>query len=66
MDEAAQRLLAELSPLARGGTVLDAVAVAVAVEDSFHIVLADQDIKPDALCSPEALAGTLARYLDRP
>ena len=62
--ESVQRLLGELAPLVRGDTVLDALAVAIAVEDSFGIVLADDDIAPERLCSPDALAGTVSRYLD--
>lgn len=61
-----QNRLTELAPLARGDTVLDAIAVAIAVEGCFGIVLVDDDIDPEHLCSPEALAGTVARYLDGP
>jgi hypothetical protein len=64
LGESVQRRLGELAPLVRGETVLDALAVAIAVEDSFGIRLTDDDIVPDRLCSPDALAATVARYLD--
>lgn len=63
MTAAERQRLAELAPLARGGTVLDAIAVAIAVEDSFGFVLDDDDITPERLCSPPALAATVAQYL---
>jgi hypothetical protein len=40
------------------------VAVAIAVEHCFGIVLADDDITPERLCSAEALARTVSRCLD--
>ena len=64
MRGSVQRRLMELAPLARGDSVLDAVAIAIAVESSFDIVLADDDIVPERLCSPDALATTVARYLE--
>ena len=64
MDLSVQRRLAELDSLAHGDSVPDAVAVAIAVEHSFGIVLADDDITPERLCSPEALARTVSRCLD--
>lgn len=57
------QLLEELIPLAQGSDSLDALAVAIAVEDSFLITLDDSDITPEALCSPSALAATVERYL---
>jgi hypothetical protein len=63
-DLSVQRRLAELDSLAHGDSVSDAVAVAIAVEHSFGIVLADDDIIPERLCSPEALAQTVCRCLD--
>jgi hypothetical protein len=65
VHESVLRRLAELTPLAQGDTVLDAVAVAIAVESSFDIVLADDDIVPERLCSRDALADTVGRYLER-
>jgi hypothetical protein len=56
-----QRRLDELAPLARGETLLDALAIAIAVEESFGITLADSDITPEFLCSPSALTSTILR-----
>jgi hypothetical protein len=64
VGESVEERLTELAPLVRGDTVLDAIAVAIAVESSFGIVLADDDIVPERLCSPAALASTVSRYLD--
>jgi hypothetical protein len=64
VGESVEGRLTELAPLVRGDTVLDAIAIAIAVESSFGIVLADEDIVPEQLCSPEALIGTVSRYLD--
>jgi hypothetical protein len=64
MDASAQRRLAELAPLARGDTVLDAIAVAIAVEDTFDVELADEDMTPEQLCSPRALEVLVSRYVD--
>ncbi len=61
MDSSARRRLSELTPLAQGDGVLDAVAIAIAVEDSFAIVLDDADMTPSRLCSPAALAATVER-----
>ena len=64
MRDSVQQRLTELAPLVRGDTVLDAIAVAIAVESSFDIVLTDDDITPERLCSPDSLAATVARYVD--
>lgn len=65
MDASTRRRLDEISAIARGGTALDAIAAAVAVEDAFAIVLDDADMTPDRLGSAEALAATVERYLGR-
>lgn len=64
MDALASGRLAEILPLARGDTVPDAIAVAVAVEHSLGVVLMDDDVSPERLCTPDALTDTVIRYLD--
>jgi hypothetical protein len=63
VNEPARQRLAELSALACGDELLDAIALAIAVEHSFGVVLADDDITPGHLCSPPALEATVARYM---
>lgn len=64
MDESTRGRLAEVLHLAHGDTVPDAIAVAVAVEHSFAVVLADDDIDPEHLCHPDTLTDTVIRYVD--
>lgn len=64
MDELTRSRIAEILPLARGDSVPDAVAVAIAVEQCFGVVLADADIGPECLCTRDALINTLIRYVD--
>lgn len=63
-NESVERRLAEIAPLVGGDTVLDAIAVALAVEDTFGIVLDDADLTPERLCTPAALAAVVNDYLD--
>lgn len=63
MSTPKEQLLEELEPLANGESVIDALAVAIAVEDTFGIVLSDADLAPEHLCSPAALGATVNRYL---
>lgn len=63
MNASTQRRLDELTLLAYGESLLDALAVAIAVEDSLGVVLSDADLAPERLCSPETLRATLDRYV---
>lgn len=63
MRTSKERLLKELELIAEGDSVIDALAVAIAVEDIFGIVLSDADLAPEHLCSPDALAATVNRCL---
>lgn len=57
-----QARLAELPlPLGPGADVLDALAVAVAVEDAFGVVIPDDRITVADLGSPSAVESLLAR-----
>lgn len=64
MNASTQRRLDELTPLVHGDSSLDALAVAIAVEDSLGVVLSDEDLVPERLCAPAALRATVLRYLE--
>lgn len=51
----------ERSRLSTGDPMLDAVQAAILLEDVFGVTLADTDITPESLGSPEAVRGTLRR-----
>jgi len=57
------RRLAEMLPLLRGNSVSDAISVAIAVEHSFGIVLADDELTPERLCDAQSLTATVSRHL---
>lgn len=57
------RRLDELEVIVEGATLLDALAVAIAVEDSLGVVLHDEDISAERLCDRQALRVTVERRL---
>lgn len=63
VEEEWSRRLAEMLPLLRGNSVSDAISVAVAVEHSFGIVLADDELTPERLCDAQSLTVTVSRHL---
>lgn len=62
VEELLHRRLAEILPLIRGDSANDAIAVAVAVEHSFGIVLSDDELDPEHLCDPGSLAATVRKH----
>lgn len=57
-------LLSELPlPMSDKDTVLQALGIAIAVEENFGVVLTDGDISPDALGSVESVSSLLVRHL---
>lgn len=65
MSAALDQRLAELVPLLDQdvSTELDAVEVAIAVEDSFSIILGDDEIDPLVLGSVESIRVLLQRHV---
>lgn len=58
-----EQRLAELAPQILGGvtTELDAISVAIAVEDAFDLVIPDEEINPDQLGSIGAIRQLVLR-----
>lgn len=63
VEEPLRHRLAEILPLIKGGSANDAIAIAVAVEHSFGIVLTDNELDPEHLCDPDSLEATVRRHL---
>lgn len=62
-----EALVAELPlPVAGEEADLEVLAIAVAVEDAFEVVLADDEITRDELGSATAVLRLLERHLGRP
>lgn len=60
-------LVAEfLTPAVGGDAELDALAIAVAIEDAFDVVLADHEISLETLGSRDAVLQLLERHLGAP
>lgn len=63
-DEALEERLTELVPLLDNAvhTELEAIALAIAVEDSFDIVLSDDEISPSRLRSVDSIRALIQEH----